>query len=71
MNQLRGSLAHVASSGFGTEDQERSDAMCREAWLNEGVLVVRADTVDNVTDIERQVLRKVGNRLYGKPNGVG
>ena len=65
MTRVRSSLSGLAASGFGPDDTARSEAMCREAWLSHGILVVRVEEVA-VGWAERQLLRNLGTRLFGK-----
>ncbi len=66
MTRIRSSLAGLAASGFGPDDAARSTAICREAWRRHGILVVRVEDVP-VGWAERELLRNLGTRLYGKP----
>ena len=61
---MRSSLASRYRSPLGPDDEARSRAECREAWLQHGILVVRVEDI-NVGWAEREMLRNVGQQLYG------
>ena len=61
---MRSSLASRLMSPSGPEDEHRSWALCREAWRRHGILLVRVEDIE-IGWAERQMLRNVGNRVYG------
>jgi hypothetical protein len=42
----------------------------RDAWRKGGILVVDVDGVDGLTWPDRELLREVGDRLYGQREAV-
>jgi hypothetical protein len=50
--------------GFGG-DRTAPDQIKREGWQEQGVLVVDADD-ERLTWPERQLVRQLGDRLYGR-----
>lgn len=51
--------------GFGGM-RRSADDIKRDGWLEQGVLVVRADD-SRLTWPEREAVRQIGSRLYGEP----
>jgi hypothetical protein len=43
----------------------------REAWLDDGILVVAVEEVPDISWPDRQHLRNIGNRLYGRRAKTG
>lgn len=62
---LRSCLGARAMSGFGPDDQARSDSILREAWRQYGFVLLRVDDPD-LTWPERMLLRALGERRWGK-----
>ena len=60
-------LYRRAASGFGPDDQARSQRVCAEAWRQDGILVVRADD-PSLTWPERELVRQLGEKRFGKRN---
>ena len=38
----------------------------REAWREEGILVIDVEAVDGLSWVDRQHLRNIGDHLYGR-----
>lgn len=64
---IRSHLASRAPSGFGPDDLARSQRLVAEAWRTRGLLVISADD-PMLTWVEREFVRTVGERFYGKRN---
>ncbi len=62
MTDLRSSLAHTVSR------RREPDAVKREGWLDQGILVV-SEADPRLDDIERGMVRAVAIKLYG-PRGA-
>lgn len=55
--------------GFGGERPDPENIK-REGWNSQGVLVVRQDD-DRLTWPEREMIRQLGEKLYGKRQSQG
>ena len=64
---IRSHLAARAPSGFGPDDLARSQRLIAEAWRTRGLLVISADD-PNLTWPERELVRTLGEKRFGKRN---
>ena len=64
---MKSSLSSVVASGRNADDARRTFARLQNGWRG-GVLVVRLDD-DRLTWPEKELIRQIGEKLYGARHG--
>ncbi len=64
-------MIHRSSLGRSQPSKIDYTRIKREAWRDNGILVVDVETVNGLSWIDRQHLRNIGDHLYGRRRPKG